>query len=78
MGLGVGSVQNILELYKFGYFKNSSSVIEIGSQELHLTKEDLKELFDQVSLKSELIDKYPNVKNWPERPRTSSKYLYAV
>ena len=76
MGLGIGSIQNILELYKFGYFKNSSSVIEIGSQELHLKKEDLKELFDEVSLKSDLIDKYPNIKNWPERPRTSSKYLY--
>tara|TARA_B100000795_G_scaffold230670_1_gene188188 strand:+ start:517 stop:801 length:285 start_codon:yes stop_codon:yes gene_type:complete len=36
MGLGVGAVQNILELNNLGYFKNSKNVIEIGSQNLHL------------------------------------------
>jgi len=43
MGLGVGAVQNILELNNLGYFKNSKNVIEIGSQNLHLNIADLKE-----------------------------------
>ena len=76
MGLGIASVQNILELYNLGYLKNSKSIIEMGSQELHLKKEDLKQLFNNASLKDDLIDKIPNIKNWPLGPRSSSKYLY--
>ncbi len=76
MGLGIAAVQNTLELHNLGYLKNSKSVIEIGSQELHLKKEDLKELFDNAGLKSDLVDKYPNINNWPEKPRCSSKYFY--
>ena len=41
MGLGIAAVQNTLELYNLGYLKNSKSIIEIGSQKLHLKKEDL-------------------------------------
>jgi hypothetical protein len=76
VGLGIASVQNILELHNLGYLKNSNSVIEIGSQELHLKKEDLKELFEYAGLKSDLIDEYPNINNWPFSPRTSSKHFY--
>ena len=39
MGLGIGAVQNILELNNLGYFKNSNNTIEIGSQNLHLNYE---------------------------------------
>jgi len=76
MGLGIAAVQNTLELHNLGHLKNSKSVLEIGSQELHLKKEDLKELFDNAGLKSDLVDKYPNLNNWPEKPRCSSKYFY--
>ena len=43
MGLSLANIQNILELKNLGYFKNSNSVIEIGSQELHINMLDLKE-----------------------------------
>ena len=76
MGLGVATVQSLLELHRLDYFKNSNSVMEIGAQELHLKKEDLKELFEVAGLESELVEKFPRVDNWPNRPRTSSKYLY--
>ena len=76
MGLGLAAVQNTLELHNLGYLKNSKNVFEIGSQELHLKKEDLKQLFDNAGLKSNLVDEYPNLNNWPERPRCSSKYFY--
>ena len=76
MGLAIAAVQNTLELYNLGYFKKAESVMEIGSQELHLKKNDLKELFDYVNLDSSLVENYPNIDNWPNQPRCSSKYLY--
>jgi len=76
MGIAIAAVQNTLEMYKLGYLKNSKSVFEIGSQELHLKKEDLKQLFDNAALKSDLVDKFPNINNWPERPGCSAKYFY--
>ena len=54
MGLGIGAVQNILELNNLGYFKNSNSTIEIGSQQLHLNFVDLKKLFETAGLKDDL------------------------
>ena len=48
MGLGLAAVQNTLELHNLGYLKNSKNIFEIGSQELHLKKEDLKQLFDNA------------------------------
>ena len=38
MGLGIAAVQNYLELYNLSYLKNSKSICDIGSQELHLKK----------------------------------------
>ena len=35
MGLGMAAIQNTLELYNLGYLKDSKSVMEIGSQEIH-------------------------------------------
>tara|TARA_Y100000590_G_scaffold307044_1_gene346562 strand:+ start:1438 stop:2337 length:900 start_codon:yes stop_codon:yes gene_type:complete len=75
MGLSIAAIQNTLEMYNLGYFKNSSSVFEMGSQELHLKKNDLKELFEYACLKSDLVDSYPN-NNFPEQPRTPAKYFY--
>jgi SAM-dependent methyltransferase len=76
MGLGIAAIQNTLELHNLGHLKNSKNVFEIGSQELHLKKEDLKQLFDNAGLKSNLVDEYPNINNWPERPRCPSKFFY--
>ena len=76
MGLGVGAVQNILELNNLGYFKNSKSVIEIGSQNLHLNIADLKDLFDTAGLNNNLEENFPDVKNWPFSPKCQSKYLW--
>jgi hypothetical protein len=76
MGLNVGSIQNLLELHGLGYFKNSSSVCEIGSQEIHVKVKVLEELFEGAGLKSELISKYRPVSSYPERPRTPAKYFY--
>lgn len=77
MGLGIGAVQNIVELYSTGCFKKSKSVLEIGAQELHCSGADIKELFKQANLDSELVDKFENIDNFPHKsPRTSAKSLY--
>ena len=38
MGIDIKTIQHLLELKNLGYFKNSSSVCDIGSQELHIKK----------------------------------------
>ena len=58
-----------------GYLKYSKNILEIGSQELHLKKEDLKELFHNAGLKCDSVDKYPT-NNWPDAPRCPAKYFY--
>ena len=76
MGISIAAVQNTLELHNLGYFKNSKKVIEIGSQELHLKKNDLKELYDYAGLDSKIIDSFPNIDNYPKSPKCSAKYFY--
>ena len=50
MGLGIASVQNILELWQQGNLKNINSVIEMGSQELHLKLADFEDLLNTVCI----------------------------
>jgi len=78
MGLGMSSLQNLLELNNLGYFKNSKSIIEMGSQELHIKKEDLKELLEHAGFDGDLVNKIPNINNWPSGPRASSKHFYSL
>jgi len=75
MGINTAAIQNTLELYNLGYLKDSKNVLEIGSQELHVKKEDLKQLFDNAGLKSDLVDKYPS-NHWPKKPRCPARYFY--
>tara|TARA_B100001971_G_C18197298_1_gene542298 strand:+ start:234 stop:1145 length:912 start_codon:yes stop_codon:yes gene_type:complete len=75
MGLTIGPIQNLLELHNLGYLKNFNSVCDIGSEELHIKKEDLKKLFEIAGLKTDLVEKYPDT-YWPERPRTPAKFFY--
>ena len=76
MGLGIAQVTGILELYNLGYLKNKSNILDIGSQELHLRKNDLKNLCIQTDMDSSKIDSYPDIDMYPSKPRCSSKYLW--
>lgn len=76
MGLGIAQVISILELYKLGYLKDKSNVLDIGSQELHLKKNDLKNLCAQTKMDISKIDSYPDIDMYPSKPRCSSKYLW--
>ena len=44
LGLGPAAVKLYLELWQRAFFKDISSVVEMGAQELHLTPADFEEL----------------------------------
>ena len=76
MGLSTSGIQHLVELHNLGYLKEAKSVLDIGATELHIKKKDLKELIQSTGKNINLIDKFPNIDNWPKAPRTSSKHLY--
>ena len=76
MGLGLGAIQNLLELNSQGLLKGKTNVLDIGSQEIHISGKDLKELFENAGLEKNLVDTFPNINNFPSSPKPSAKYLY--
>lgn len=76
MGIGIAAAQILLELKNLGKFKDLKSVAEIGSQEIHLKKKDLEDLYLQSGLDPSNLSKYDNIDNWPKQPRASSKKFY--
>lgn len=78
MGLGIGILQLKLELYNLGYFKNFKKVVEMGSQELHLKKNDFKEMIKMANINNYDEKNFKNLDNWPDHPRCSSKSLYKM
>ena len=55
MGITLSGVQNLLDLWKLGYLDNKKSVIEFGSQELHLKEADLLDLISKFGFTKEGI-----------------------
>ena len=62
MGIGITIAQNLLELNELGLLKDFKSVIEIGSQEIHIQKNDFKELIEIAGLDVNLVENIPNIK----------------
>ena len=50
MGLGADAVKLYLELWQRNLMANVESVLDMGSQELHLTKAEFKELVDVAGI----------------------------
>jgi len=76
MGIDLSLASLLLELKYLEKLKDVKNVLEIGSQELHLKKDDLKELYNQVGLDDKLLDNHSNLDNWPDEPRESAKKFY--
>lgn len=76
MGIGLSTAQLLLELKYLNKFKNFKNVVEIGSQEIHIKKEDLADLYEQIGLDKKLLDSHLNINNWPNHPRESAKSFY--
>lgn len=77
MGIGIAAAQILLELKNLGIYKDLKSVVEVGSQEIHLKKKDLGDLYMQSGLDPSNLDKHENIDNWPKEPRANSKKFYA-
>lgn len=78
MGLSMAAVKLNLELWERGFFKNIKSVIEMGSQELHLKKADFDNLLKEACLTSNRNIDFSNLEHFPNFPRCSAKALYEL
>lgn len=56
MGLSTAIVQSLLELKKLGYLKNKNSVVDFGSQELHLKLGDLENMLERVGIQNKISE----------------------
>ena len=79
MGLGTGAVKLMLELNQRGLLKDVQSVVDIGSQELHLTLEEFEELVEVAGIQNYQGERFANLKYWPaQSPRCPARLLYEL
>jgi len=75
MAIGYKATDIIFELYNRNFFKNISSVIDMGDQDLNLDYSEVENYFKKFNVKFD-----PNLfllaKNFPKRPRVSSSTLW--
>lgn len=78
MGLGPAAVKLYLELQQQGIFKNIKSVMDLGSQELHLKKLHFEELINASGIVGYKEEVFKHLANWPGEPRVSAKLFYEL
>ena len=78
MGLGNAAIKLCLELWQRGYFEHINSVIEMGSQELHVTESTFRGLVESAGISHYDEKDFPNLNNWPGSPRCSAKAFYKL
>ena len=78
MGLGPAAVKLYLELWQCNLLANVESVVDMESQELHLTKNTFKELADAAGVPGYDEESFSNLDKWPGQPRCSSRYFYEL
>jgi hypothetical protein len=78
MGLGTSAVKLYLELWQRGLLKDTKSVLEMGSQELHLKQSTFEELVQAAGISHFDPKDFPNLGNWPAHPRCSSRHFYKL
>jgi hypothetical protein len=78
MGLGRAAVQLTLELWQRGFFKNINSVIDMGSQELHVTQNHFERMVEAAAVPNYQRANFPGIENWPGGPRSSARPFYQM
>jgi hypothetical protein len=78
MGLGSAAVKLNLELWQRGFFRNIKSVVDMGSQELHMKLADFEELVRVAAVPNYKKKDFANLAHWPGYPRCSSKPFYEM
>jgi len=76
MGMS-STIKVALELHQLGHFKNFSSVMDMGSQELHIDFEKFKYWVKQTNLQFN-EEQFNNLKNYPGFPRQPTKELWKL
>lgn len=77
MGMGMDSIKLYLELYQRGLFENMETVIDMGSQELHLNQTDFEILIHSAGISNYEKENFTRW-NWPKSPRSSSKPFFEM
>lgn len=78
MGMGLANAQLFLELKQSGKLKNVKKIAELGSQEIHIKQKDLSNLFNEAGLNQPDFSLFPDLDNWPQYPRCSTKPFYKL
>lgn len=78
MGLSEGAVKLYLELYQRGHFEDLNSVIEMGSQELHIRKPAFERLVEAAGITEYDKESFNNLEHFPNRPRCPAKPFYEL
>lgn len=78
MGLGQAAVQLTLELWQRGLFKNIKSVVDIGSQEIHVEADQFEGLVRAAGVSNYRSTNFPGIENYPAHPRSSARHFYQM
>ena len=78
MGQGPFITKLNLKLWEQGYFKGFNSVVEIGSQELHLKPAAFEQLLKSAQITNYKKEIFANLSHYPAQPRCSTKPFYEL
>ena len=78
MGVSAAAVDLLIDLRQRHLLDDVRSVAEIGSQELHLSREQLERSLSAGGVNGYDRSKFPDIDNWPGRPRASARGLYEL
>lgn len=78
MGLSAATIEIFLELWRRDYLQNTNSVLEMGSQEVHVTKECFETLIQTAGVETYNQNKFANLAHWPGSPRLPAKVFYEM
>ena len=76
MGYGTGAIKLNLELWQRGFFRDIKSVIEMGSQELHLSRAQFDRLLHAAGISTKSQEYLRSLGDWspPYRPSAGKFY----
>jgi len=78
VGLSAAAIKLNLDLWQRGLLNNYNSVVDLGSQELHLRLSEFEELVDAAGISDYDKSQFAALANWPASPRCSAKPFYAL
>src|SRR3989338_4123011 len=78
MGLGPSAIKLNLDLWQRGFLKTTKSVIEMGSQEMHMTLPLFEELVRAAGVPGYKKENFTALAHWPAFPRCPARPFYEL